>query len=141
MNGMPDDWTLPAVTERNRVWFESGTLAIQACAACGTRQHPPEEICHRCGSMSFTSDELAPHGVLHSYTVVHYPVNRALAEVVPYVVALVALDDDPTIRVVANLLDVEPTDVTIGMRLDAIWQDRSDGEGTIRLLQWVPAAG
>jgi uncharacterized OB-fold protein len=136
---LPDDWTLPAITPFNRAWFESGTVAIQTCEQCGARQHPPEEVCHRCGAMTFGTVELAPTGTVHTFTVVHYPVNRALAGSVPYVVAVVALDDDPEIRVLANLLDVPPEAVAIGMPVRAVWHERSDDQGTVQLLQWTPA--
>lgn len=136
---LPDGWTLPEVTDLNRSWFESGTLAIQRCADCGVRQHPPEELCHRCGAMEFDVDVLAPTGTLHSYTVVHHPVHPMLADAVPYVVALVRLDEDPQIRVVGNLLEVDPADVAIGLPVRAVWVERSDTESTVRVPQWVPA--
>jgi len=136
---LPDDWTLPAVDDRNREWFESGSLAVQTCASCGAHQHPPEEICHRCGSMDFTSIGLSPTGVVHSFTVVHYAVHRALAAALPYVVVIVALDDDPSIRVVGNLLDVDPATVEIGLPVHAVWEARSDEHGDVLLPQWRPA--
>jgi uncharacterized OB-fold protein len=135
---LPDEWTLPRLNAVNRLWFESGALLVQTCAACAVRQHPPEEICHRCGSMEFTSTELSSGGVIHSFTVVHYAVNGALADSVPYAVILVALDDDPEIRIVGNLLDSPPEAVHIGMRVRASWQERTDGDGTVQLLQWEP---
>ncbi len=42
-------------------------------------------------------------GTVHSYTVVHYAANRALADAVPYTVVLVSLDDAPHLRVVGNI--------------------------------------
>ena len=94
MGVLPDDWTLPAPNDLTREWFTSASIAVQTCAGCGTRQHPPEEICHRCGGMEFGHTRLGTTGKVYSYTVAHYPVNRALADSVPYAVVLVALDDD-----------------------------------------------
>ena len=52
---------------------------VQECEACGTLQHPPEEICHACGSMAFgTRRSLPATGTVHSYTVVHHSVHAAL---------------------------------------------------------------
>jgi hypothetical protein len=89
--------------------------------------------------MTFTATELPAEGTVHSFTVVHYPVHPALAGSVPYAVVLVALDDHPSIRIVGNVIDCEPGEVGIGMVVEAIWQERSDQEGTVYLLQWRPA--
>lgn len=138
MGVLPDDWTLPAPTGIGGEWFTSGALVVQTCAECGALQHPPEEVCHACGSMSFTTTEMAPTGTVYSYTVAHYPVHRALADAVPYAVVLVSLDDAPEIRVVGNVVGVEPTDVHIDMPVAATWEERSvDGE-VVQLLMWTP---
>ena len=142
---LPDDWALPAVTEANRAWFTSGELALQQCASCAALQHPPEEVCHACGAMSFTTRVVEPHGTVHSYTVAHHPVHPALAPFVPYAVVLVSLDEVPDVRVIGNVLDVDPADVHIGMAVSATWDERvtDDGE-TILLPQWrlrTPAEG
>lgn len=135
-----DDWTLPGLGRLNREWFATGTLAVQTCAGCGTLQHPPEEICHRCGGTSFTTTTVAPRGTVHSYTVAHYPANRALAEHVPYTVVLVSLDEHPEVRVIGNVLDVPLAEVRIGMPVVATWQELTNAEGdTIQFLQWLAA--
>lgn len=139
MNELPIDWALPALTPFNTRWFTAAEVAIQSCDSCGVLQHPPEEVCCGCGAMEFGHRVLSPHGTLHSYTVVHHPVNGALAPAVPYVVALVGLDEAPQVRVLANLLDVERDDITMGMAVAADWADRVAENGdVIRLLQWRP---
>jgi uncharacterized OB-fold protein len=135
-----DDWTLPGLSPLNRTWFTAGELAVQSCATCGTLQHPPEEICHKCGSMDLTTVAVAPRGTVYSYTVAHYPAHRALAEHVPYAVVLVSLDEHPGIRVIGNVLDVPPEEVRIGMPVVATWQERTNAEGeSLKFLQWVSA--
>ena len=139
MGVLPDDWTVPVPTDLTREWFTSASVAVQTCASCAAMQHPPEEICHRCGAMEFASTALAPNGTVHSYTIVHYAVHPALADAVPYAVVLVSLDDAPKIRVVGNLLDLGPEEVRIGLPVTAVW-DRRDVDGeTIHLLQWRSA--
>ena len=137
---MLDDWVLPAIDDGNRAWFTSGELTLQACASCGRVQYPPEEVCHACGGERFVGRVVAPTGVVHSYTVVHHPVNKALAQHVPYAVVLVALDELPHIRVVGNVLDVAPGEVHIGMAVGAVFPERiaDDGE-VVRMPQWTVA--
>jgi uncharacterized protein len=136
MAALPDDWGLPQLTPANQVWFTSGALAVQRCAACSTLQHPPEEVCHGCGGMDFDVEVLAPRGTVHSYTVVHYPANPALASSVPYTVVLVSLDDAPHLRVVGNI----EGDVRIGMPVVPYWEERVTDDGArILLPQWRAA--
>jgi uncharacterized protein len=138
VGALPPDWALPQLTPFNTAWFTSGEIAIQRCVACTTMQHPPEEICHACGAMSFDVEILAPTGTLHSYTVVHYAANAALAAALPYTVALVQLDDAPHLRVVGNLLGDVPAQ--IGMAVVADWDEQTADDGTrILLAQWRPA--
>ena len=134
---LPTDWALPRLDAVNRPWFTAGALALQQCASSAAVQHPPEEICRTCGSMTFTTRVVAPAGTVYSYTVARHAVNAALEGAVPYIVVLVSLDEVPEVRVVGNLLDTAPEDVTIGMPVETVWQDRltEDGE-TVRLPQW-----
>lgn len=139
---MPDGWVLPEVEAINRDWFTTATLAVQTCESCGTRQHPPEEICHVCGSMTFSTTPIPPEGTVHSFTVVHHPVHPSLETVVPYTVVLVSLDAEPGLRVVGNLLDEAAGDVSIGMPVQAVWVDRTAEDGTtVRLPQWRRRTG
>lgn len=138
MGAMPDGWTLPEITPFNEAWFTSGSLAVQRCTTCATRQHPPEEICHVCGSMTFDHVTLAPRGTVASYTVIHYAAHPALAAVVPYTVVLVSLDDAPELRVVGDLEDGgDGAGVEIGMAVVPYWDERVADDGTVVLLpQW-----
>ena len=140
MTVLPEDWALPAITPFNQAWFTSGAIAVQRCTSCATLQHPPEEICHACGEMAFDTVTMSPTGTVHSYTVVHYAANAALADSLPYTVVLVSLDDAPQLRVVGNLLDEGGSgDVHIGMPVAADWDEHVADDGTVILLpQWRP---
>jgi hypothetical protein len=134
---LPEDWTLPAITPLTEAWFTSGRLAVQTCASCGSRQHPPEEICHRCGSVEFGATDLSPTGVIHSFTVVHHAAHPALADCVPYIIVLVALDDDPTIRVIGNLIDAHSDDLAVGRSVMCVWTECADEMGNVLIPQWT----
>lgn len=134
---LPERWSLPALTPTNRAWFTSGQLSLQRCAACGVVQHPPEEVCHACGSSSFTTRVVAPAGKVHSYTVAHHAVHTDLEPFVPYAVVLVSLDELPEVRVVGNLLEVPVDEVAIGMAVEGLWVERLAEDGEVILLpQW-----
>ncbi|MFN0026624.1 MAG: Zn-ribbon domain-containing OB-fold protein [Acidimicrobiales bacterium] len=135
-----EDWTLPGLTPLNREWFSHGEIRVQTCEGCDALQHPPEEICSHCGSMAFRFTTVAPRGTVHSYTVAHYAVNRALTDRVPYAVVLVSLDQHPEVRIIGNVLDTDPDEIRIGMAVEAMWEERTNADGdTVQLLQWHAA--
>ena len=135
---MPKGWALPAVDDFNRAFFTSGNVALQQCASCGTVQHPPEEVCHHCLGMEFTAKETSGTGVIYSFIRVHHPVAPTLTDAVPYVAALVSLDDEPTARVLGNVLNKKPEEIEIGQRVRAVFEEVADDESgdVLKIPQW-----
>lgn len=93
-----------------------GRLAMCRCLACRTWMQPPLERCRRCGSETAFED-VSGDGEVHSYIVVRHPVAPGYLDNLPYVVALVELDEQPGLRLSARLLDTPPDEVRIGMRV------------------------
>jgi len=92
-----------------------GVLLIQRCEACGTVRHPPQPRCGRCASAAMSWTSATGSGTVHSFTIVQYAPNPQLAESVPYVVALIELDEGP--RLVSNVVGVDPDLVAINQRV------------------------
>jgi uncharacterized OB-fold protein len=110
---------------------QRGAIAVLRCADCHLPVHLPLPRCSSCGSWDVRWTDVAPRGQVYSYTVVTHPVHPAFE--VPYTVALVALDDAPTVRLLAHLPG-EP-DLRIGQPVVADFHDVRDG--TV-VPQWVP---
>ena len=73
-------------------WWEAlrrHELVVQRCAACGVWRHPPAPLCARCHATSCGWEPVGGRGRVFSYTWVHHATHPALAERVPYNVALV----------------------------------------------------
>jgi uncharacterized OB-fold protein len=137
---LPEDWLVPQLDAHNREFFTSGKLVVQSCASCGTVQHPPEDVCHRCQGFEFRAREVAPRGTVYSYTVVRHPTHPALSGSIPYAVVLVSLDELPEVRITGNLLDLAPEKLSIGLPVKAVWEEvRDDAGNVLRMPQWVPA--
>ncbi len=69
---------------------------------------------------------LSGHGEIYSFTTM-YNVPRGYEEQGPYTVALIRLDDGP--MVTAQLTDVDPADVSIGLRVEMVTRKlREDGD-------------
>jgi acetyl-CoA acetyltransferase/uncharacterized OB-fold protein len=109
-------------------WFwksgEDGRLRIQGCLDCGALVHPPVPICPRCRSRSW-----APTEVSGAASVVGYTVNahRWLPNFdPPYVVANIALAEDPSVRLTTNIVGCEPDEVHIGQQVSVRFEHHDD---------------
>ncbi len=110
-------------------------LRIQQCQDCRQVWHPPLHRCPHCHSEHVAWVATAGRAVLYSYTVVHHAAHVAVADRVPYLVALATLQEGP--RVVCNLLNCDRAQVRIGMPLSLTFQQIADG---VWLPQFEPAA-
>ncbi len=125
----------PAITQDNAFWFEgarSHALLIQHCLSCSTLRHPPLPACAVCGSLEWDAVEASGRGTVYSYVVVHYP--RVAAFEYPLPIGLIELEEGT--RVVANLGDVEPDAIAIGMAVQAEFVDYDED---LSLPVFVPA--
>lgn len=119
----------PQLPEHVRFWefCARRELRLQRCAACTRWRHPPAPRCPHCGSPESTW-ELAPaRAELFSYTIVHHASTPALRDRVPYNVAIVAFPELVDMRIVSNVIDVPPHELSIGMALQLTWQEQAPG--------------
>jgi uncharacterized OB-fold protein len=102
-----------------------GELRVRHCRACGLHHHYPRLACPHCGSDDLEWVTASGAGTVHSFTVVRQNGIPPFHEQVPFVVALVDLDEQGA-RMVAQLPDVAPEDAAIGMRVHATFRPASD---------------
>ena len=110
-------------------------LLVQHCRACGNLWHPPTPICPECQAKNYDWRPVSGRGVVYSFTIVHHPAHTAVADKVPYLVALVTLEEGP--RVVSNILNCPNDKVTVGLPVRLTFQKIADG---VVLPQFEPAA-
>ena len=111
----------PAITADSAFWFEGAKehrLLIQRCS-CGRLRHPPGPRCPECGSYDWDSQEASGRGRVYSFVVNHYPQVPAFDY--PLAVGLIELEEGT--RLVANIVDCEPADITVGMPVAVEWLD------------------
>lgn len=86
------------------------------CNTCGTHFFPPRYFCPACRRKSDIKEYTASGlGKVYSYTIVHVPQEGFELEV-PYILALIDLEEGA--RLTAQLCDVQPEDVKIGMDVE-----------------------
>lgn len=87
------------------------------CGACERNYFPPRGVCPRCRARDLDKIELAGRGTLYSYAHMSQT-PRGFANLGPYTVGMVQLDDGPLIM--AQLTDVDGVDLRIGMRVEMV---------------------
>ncbi|MBA3741380.1 Zn-ribbon domain-containing OB-fold protein [Sporichthya sp.] len=92
-----------------------GELRLQRCAACGVARFYPRLLCPECWSDSVGWFTASGDGTVYSYSVVHRAPSANFADAVPYVVALIDLDEGP--RMLSNVEADDPEAVQIGDRV------------------------
>lgn len=100
-------------------------FVLQRCGACELYLQPPRPMCPECHSMDTLEWVESPgRGEIYSY--VNFTTDRMAypAMKVPYSVVLVELEEG--VRLVSNMIDLEPDEVEIGIPVEVVFDDISD---------------
>jgi uncharacterized OB-fold protein len=106
----------PVVTADNEgFWLAAadGRLAVQRCTSCGALHHPPRPMCPRCRSIEHEWVDTAGTGTVYSYALLHHPQHPAF----DYPVPAVLVDLDEGVRILSNLVGIDPHEIRIGLRV------------------------
>ena len=123
----PGGRPLPALTLENEFFWTSGAdgiLRFQQCQSCSAFIHPPQPACRYCRSRELSPRPVSGFATLIGFTVSHRFSLPGLPA--PYVVAQVAIEDDPRVRFTTNAVECEPGDLTLGMRMEAVFERAGD---------------
>lgn len=110
-----------------RFWelCQTGRLHFQCCNGCGSWRFLPRYMCPKCGSAEYEWRAAKGRGQVFSWTVTYQAFHPAFAADVPYVAAVVELDEG--VRMAARLLECPPDDVALDMPVELVFQDAGDG--------------
>lgn len=137
MEGRPYDRPAPDPDGVTRPFWEAagrGELLIQRCPACGHRQFYPRPLCTACGGDP-EWERASGRGVVHTFTVVRQFAARPFRDQLPYVVAMIELDEG--VRMMGNVTGCAVEDVEIDMAVEAYAVRTEDGLG---VPFWRPAS-
>ena len=115
---------IPVPTRETKPYWDAckkHELHIQKCAACGHHQFYPRLYCTKCMSEQVEWVQASGRAKVLSFTIVHRPVTQAFAADVPYVVAMVTLEEGP--QMMTNIVGCEPEKVCIGMPVQVTFDD------------------
>ena len=100
-----------------------GRLLVQRCTACGHVQLYARPHCLVCRS-PVEWHEAGGRGEIYSYTVIRQNPSRSFRHLLPFVVALVDLDEGP--RLMTNVVGCDPSEVHIGAAVQVRFEPVSD---------------
>lgn len=120
--GVPQSWR----NERERY-----LLIGSQCSSCSESFFPARQICPKCmrkGSKGEMSEKrFTGNGTVLSYSVVYVPPTGYKLRV-PYTLALIQLDEGPTVLGIID--DVKPEEVKVGARVEQVFRKWAEGRSS-----------
>lgn len=117
---------LPRLDQENEFFWTSGAdgrLRFLRCQQCRTFVHPPAPCCPECLSRHLTPEPVSGRATVVAHTL---NVQGWIPGGEPYLIGLVAISEQESVRLTTNLVDVEPDDVSIGMAVEVVFEHQDD---------------
>ncbi|MEW6271683.1 MAG: OB-fold domain-containing protein [Thermodesulfobacteriota bacterium] len=99
-----------------------GELRVTRCASCARLVWYPETPCRFCGGAALVWTTVSGRGRLFAWTVVRHAFLPHFAELLPMVSGLVALDEDPAVRLVTRIVDCAPEELRCDMPVAVVFR-------------------
>ncbi len=115
---------LPIVDPGSKPFWDAARehrLLIPRCNACGKHHFYPRELCPHCFSEDLAWVDASGQGEIYSFTIARMPAGPVFAPDVPYVIAMIGLDEGP--RMLTNLVVSDVDTVRIGDRVAVEYDD------------------
>jgi uncharacterized OB-fold protein len=136
---------LPDVTWPATAEFWAGAareeLLIPRCDGCGRFRWYPKPECPACAAEPYSWVPVSGRGTLFSWVVVTHPFLPQFADLVPFVPALVALDEDPGVRLPTRMVDCDPGALTFDLPVTVTFRPIAFAgvDGSVPAPMFVPA--
>jgi uncharacterized protein len=118
---------LPTIDEETRPFWDGcrdGVLRIKRCLSCARVFHYPRPFCPTCWSDDVEWFEASGRGTVYTYSVVHVNDLPPWPERVPYIAAIVELDEGP--RLMTNVVECAFEDVHCGLAVSVVFKEHAD---------------
>ena len=118
------DKPMPVIDPGTKPFWDAARehrLSIPKCNECGKYHFYPRELCPHCHSDNLTWTDVSGKGEVYSYTIARKPAGPVFAADVPYVIAMIALDEGP--RMLTNIITKDVDSVRIGDRVSVSFDD------------------
>lgn len=119
---------VPITDERSAEFWEAAAeerLLVQECTDCKKLQFYPRGHCVHCFGSNVDWREVSGDATLHTYSVLQRTPNEEFADELPYVFAIVDLDEG--VRMASRVADFNPDRLRCGMPLKVVFRKLEDG--------------
>jgi hypothetical protein len=113
-------------------------IRVQRCAQCSHLRWPARSHCNRCWSEEAEWIMLSGRGRIHSWAVNHHVVLPSLADLVPFVILHVSMEEQDDLIMPGVLAEPGPVSLSVGMPLRAVFNSVVEGQ---RFLSWTVDGG
>jgi uncharacterized protein len=120
---------IPTIDAASAPYWEAarqGQLLIAECAACGRVHHYPRPFCPHCWSEDVHPVQASGAATLYTYSTVYVNDLAPFKERLPYVAAIVELDEGP--RLMTTIEGADPDDLRVGMPVAAVFRPVDDAD-------------
>jgi uncharacterized OB-fold protein len=126
---------LPRLGDNNRDFWqggEQGELRFWRCQDCGYYLHPPLPVCPMCHGKNLGVEAVSGTATLTTYSINHQAWMPGPE--LPYVVAIVEIPEQPSVRLTTNLVNCPHDQIRIGMPVRVTFEHHADPDGDV----WIP---
>jgi len=134
---MADRVMLPVTDRGSEPYWSAlaeGNLVLQQCRACARRTWPPRPVCSSCQGEDLGWQPVQGTGEVYSWVVTHQVYGSDFADLVPYTIVLVRLDEQDDILIPGRLRS--GVEVFQGLRVRVAPERLSPD---LAQVAWIPA--
>jgi uncharacterized OB-fold protein len=100
-------------------------LVMPRCLDCGAYRFPPSVACRVCDSERVAWTDVSGRGTVFSFVVYRRAYRSAFKDKLPYVLAVIQLEEGP--RIPSNVVGVPVDEVTCEMPVQVVFEEVRDG--------------
>ena len=121
---------IPEVNDLNRFYWDAAArhrLELLRCRRCGHFVHYPRPVCDRCQSTDLHPEEISGKGNLYSFCMVMHPGHPSFLSRLPYAIGIVAIREEPSVRIPTGLVEYEGVDLRCEMPVEVTFRALDGG--------------
>lgn len=118
---------VPRIDEESKGYWEAcrrHELRIQRCRACAQMRFYPRATCPSCMSSDVEWFLCSGRGEVYTFSTTFQNQAPGFRESLPYVLAYVQLEEG--VQMLTNIVDCDPNDIEIGMKVEVTFEDVND---------------
>ena len=101
-----------------------GNLRFMTCKSCNRFHHPPLPHCPYCQHRELEPRAVSGRATVATFTINYQPFIPGFDP--PYAIAIVEIEEDPTVRLTTNIIDCDLDSIEIGMDVHVVFEENGE---------------